>query len=47
MKAKVKEIARQQGQSFNEYVCEAVKEKYQRDTGGGTDTGKDGGISNG
>lgn len=33
MKAKVKEIARQQGRSFNEYVCEAVKEKYQRDTG--------------
>ncbi len=33
MKARVKEIARQQGQSFNEYVCAAVKEKVQQDTG--------------
>lgn len=33
MKARVKEIARQQGQSFNEYVCEAVKERAERDTG--------------
>ncbi len=32
MKARVKEIARQQGQSFNEYVCEAVKERVERDT---------------
>ncbi len=33
MKARVKEIAQQQGQSFNEYVCAAVKEKVQQDTG--------------
>jgi len=33
MKARVKEVAQQQGQSFNEYVCEAVKEKVERDTG--------------
>lgn len=33
MKAAVREIARQQGQSFNEYVCEAVKERVQQDTG--------------
>lgn len=29
----VKEIAQRQGQSFNEYVCAAVKEKVQQDTG--------------
>lgn len=34
MKAAVREIARQQGRSFNEYVCEAVKGKVQQDTGG-------------
>lgn len=34
MKAAVKEIAAQHGQSFNEYVCEAVKEKAKKDTGG-------------
>ncbi len=33
MKAAVKEIAQRQGQSFNEYVCAAVKEKVQQDTG--------------
>lgn len=33
MKAAVREIAKQQGQSFNEYVCTAVKEKVQQDTG--------------
>lgn len=33
MKAAVREIAKQQGQSFNEYVCAAVKEKVQQDTG--------------
>lgn len=33
MKAAVREIARQQGQSFNEYVCAAIKEKVQQDTG--------------
>lgn len=33
MKAAVKEIAQRQGQSFNEYVCAAVKEKIQQDTG--------------
>lgn len=33
MKAAVREIAKQQGQSFNEYVCAAVKEKVEQDTG--------------
>ena len=33
MKAAVKQIADQQGQSFNEYVCGAIKEKVERDTG--------------
>ena len=33
MKAKIKEIAGQQGRSFNEYVCEAVKDKIKQDTG--------------
>lgn len=33
MKAAVREIAKQQGQSFNEYVCEAIKKKVQQDTG--------------
>lgn len=33
MKAAVKQIADQQGQSFNEYVCGAIKEKAERDTG--------------
>ena len=33
MKARIKEIAQQQGYSQNNYVVEAVKEKYRRDTG--------------
>lgn len=33
MKAAVKEVAQRQGRSFNDYVCEAVKEKVQQDTG--------------
>lgn len=33
MKAAVREIAKQQGRSFNDYVCEAIKEKAQQDTG--------------
>ena len=34
MKARIKEIAKDQGYSSqNNYVVEAVKEKYQRDTG--------------
>lgn len=33
MKAAVKKIADQQGQSFNEYVTIAIKEKAERDTG--------------
>ena len=34
MKARIKEIAKEQGYSSqNNYVVEAVKEKYQRDTG--------------
>ena len=33
MKAAVREIAKQQWQSFNEYVCAAIKEKAQQDTG--------------
>lgn len=38
MKARIKEIAKEQGYSSqNNYVVEAVKEKYQRDTGGGID----------
>lgn len=33
MKVAVKKIADQQGQSFNEYVTVAIKEKAERDTG--------------
>lgn len=34
MKAQIKEIAKEQGYlSQNNYVLEAIKEKYQRDTG--------------
>ena len=34
MKARIKEIVKQQGYSSqNNYVVEAIKEKYQRDTG--------------
>lgn len=33
MKTAVKQLAGQQGQSFNEYVCSAIKEKAERDTG--------------
>lgn len=33
MKTAVREIAKQQGKSFNEYVCEAIKKKVQQDTG--------------
>ena len=33
MKAAVKEVAQRLGRSFNDYVCEAVKEKVQQDTG--------------
>ena len=33
MKAAVKRIAAQRAQSFNEYVCAAVKEKVERETG--------------
>lgn len=34
MKARIKEIAKEQGYlSQNNYVLEAIKEKYQRDTG--------------
>ncbi len=33
MKAKVKEAAKQQGQSFNAYVEQAIKERYLRETG--------------
>lgn len=33
MKAAVKEVAQRQGRSFNDYVCEAVKEKMKQDTG--------------
>ncbi len=34
MKARIKEIAKNQGYpSQNNYVVEAIKEKYQRDTG--------------
>ena len=34
MKASIKEIAKEQGYSSqNSYVVEAIKEKYQRDTG--------------
>ena len=40
MKEAVREIAKQQGQSFNEYVCVAIKEKAQKDTGGGTGVGE-------
>lgn len=40
MKTAVREIAKQQGQSFNEYVCAAVKEKVQQDTGEELEWGK-------
>lgn len=33
MKEAIREIAKQQGKSFNEYVCEAIKKKVQQDTG--------------
>lgn len=33
MKEAVREIAKRRGQSFNEYVCEAVRKKVQQDTG--------------
>ena len=33
MKERIKEIAREAGRSSNAYIVEAVKEKYQRDTG--------------
>lgn len=34
MKARIKEVAKQQGYfSQNNYVVEAIKEKYKRDTG--------------
>lgn len=33
MKAKVQEAAKAQGQSFNGYVEQAIKERYLRDTG--------------
>lgn len=33
MKARIKEIAKEEGMSSNAYIVEAVKEKYQRDTG--------------
>ena len=33
MKARVQEAAQAQGQSFNAYVEQAIKERYQRDTG--------------
>lgn len=33
MKATVREVAKRQGRSFNDYVCEAIKEKVQQDTG--------------
>lgn len=33
MKEVVKRVAQQQGQSFNNYIWEAVKEKVQQDTG--------------
>ena len=33
MKARVKEIAAEQGQTFNGYITEAIKEKYLHDNG--------------
>ncbi len=33
MKAKVQEAAQKQGQSFNAYVEQAIKERYYRETG--------------
>lgn len=33
MKARVKDAAKAQGQSFNRYVEQAIKERYLRDTG--------------
>lgn len=33
MKARIKEIAAEQGQTFNSYIAEAIKEKYLHDTG--------------
>ena len=33
MKARVQEAAQAQGQSFNAYVEQAIKERYQRETG--------------
>ena len=33
MKAAVQEAAKAKGQSFNSYVEQAIKERYQRDTG--------------
>ena len=33
MKVKVKEAAKTQGQSFNGYVDQAIRERYLRDTG--------------
>lgn len=33
MKSAVQEAAKAQGQSFNSYVEQAIKERYQRDTG--------------
>ena len=33
MKARIKEIAKEHGYSQNNYILEAVKEKYKNDTG--------------
>ena len=33
MKVAVQKAAKEQGQSFNSYVEQAIKERYQRDTG--------------
>ena len=33
MKAEVQKAAKQAGQSFNAYVEQAIKERYNRDTG--------------
>ena len=33
MKARIREAAKEQGYSSNNYVIEAIKEKYQRDSG--------------
>ncbi len=40
MKEKVKQLAKRKGQSFNEYVCEAVKDRAERDTEGKIEWGK-------